>query len=59
MKDETPKPRYGDKAPKHKKVGTSLHHIGFHMLIINYKNKIFCKKYLATIVCYYINAQHN
>jgi hypothetical protein len=38
MKDETPKPHYGDKAPKHKKVATSSHHIGFHMFIINYKN---------------------
>jgi hypothetical protein len=39
MKDETPKPHYGDKTPKYEKVGTSSHHIGFHMLIVNYKNQ--------------------
>jgi hypothetical protein len=38
MKNETPKPHCGDKTPKHKKVGMSSHHIGFHMLIVNYKN---------------------
>jgi hypothetical protein len=40
MKNKTPKPHYGDKAPKYKKLGTSSHHIGFHMLIVIILQKI-------------------